>query len=183
MTRRTACLMTASFLAFAPPALAQKAVVLSVCQDGLEGGASQTHEDMGRFLSGNWGMSANGTGLTLGVNVMNVTLSWDDASETLMLSGQGMTAPLHPIRYNLSEDGDAPFDMSMEALTPTEMTDGDAESLNGCANLPRYYWQVNSGPQKSWGGFLFYDNNNATGFMANSAGGSRNVFMSRSTSR
>ncbi|WP_417256497.1 hypothetical protein [Celeribacter halophilus] len=179
MTRRTACLMTASLLTFAPPALAQETVVLSVCQDALEGGASQTHEDMGRFLSGNWRMSAGGTGLTLGVNVMNVTLSWDEASETLMLSGQGMTAPLHAISYNQSEEGDAPFDMSTEALTPTGMADGDVESLNGCANAPRYYWQVDSGPQKSWGGFMFFENNKATGFMANSAGGSRNVFMTR----
>jgi hypothetical protein len=179
MRRRNACLITASLLAFASPALAQETVMLSVCQDGLESGASQTHEDMGRFLSGNWRMSASGTGLTLGVNVMNVTLSWDETSETLMLSGQGMTAPLHAISYNQSEEGDAPFDMSTEALTPTGMADGDVESLNGCANAPRYYWQVDSGPQKSWGGFMFFENNKATGFMANSAGGSRNVFMTR----
>ena len=179
MIRRTACLMIASLFTFSSPALAQQTVVLSVCQDGLEGGASQAHEDMGRFLSGNWRMSANGTGLTLGVNVMNVTLSWDEVSKNLMLSGQGMTAPLHAISYNLSEDGDAPFDMSTEALTPTGMSDVDAESLTGCANAPRYYWQIGSGSQKSWGGFLFYENDKATGFMANSAGGTRNVFMSR----
>ena len=179
MKRHVACLLTASLFAFATPALSQETVVLSVCQDGLEGGASQTHEDMGRFLSGNWRMSANGTGLTLGVNVMNVTLSWDDESETLMLSGQGMVAPLHPISYNLSEKGDAPFDMSTEALTPTGMSDVDAENLNGCANSPRYYWQVGSGSQKSWGGFMFYENDKATGFMANSAGGTRSVHMER----
>lgn len=179
MRHHTACLMTASLLAFATPTLAQEAVVLSVCQDGLEGGASQTHEDMGRFLSGNWRLSANGTGLTLGVNVMNVTLTWDETSETLMLSGQGMTAPLHPISYNLSEEGDAPFDMSTEALTPTGMEDGDVENLNGCANAPRYYWQISSGTEKSWGGFMFYENDRATGFMANSAGGTRTVNMVR----
>ena len=179
MERHVACLLTASLFAFATPALSQETVVLSVCQDGLEGGASQTHEDMGRFLSGNWRMSANGTGLTLGVNVMNVTLSWDETSETLVLSGQGMTAPLHAISYNLSEEGDAPFDMSTEALTPTGMDDGDVESLNGCANAPRYYWQVGSGSQKSWGGFMFYENDKATGFMANSAGGTRSVHMER----
>jgi hypothetical protein len=59
------------------------------------------------------------------------------------------------------------------------MSDGDAESLNSCANAPRYYWQVGSGTQKSWGGFMLFENDKATGFMANSAGGSRNVFMSR----
>ncbi|WP_417250612.1 hypothetical protein [Celeribacter sp.] len=50
--------------------------MLSVCQDGLEGGTSQTLEDMGSFLSDNWRISASGAGLTLGVNVMNVTLKW-----------------------------------------------------------------------------------------------------------
>ncbi len=179
MKLHLAYLIASSLAAISSPAFSQQSVVLSVCQDGLEGGASQTHEDMGRFLAGKWRMSANGTGLTLGVNVMDVTLTWDETSSALMLSGQGMTTTLHSISYNLSEDGDAPFDMSTEVLTPSGLTDVEAEVLSGCANLPRYYWQVGSGSRKSWGGFLFYDNDKATGFMANSAGGSRYVNMSR----
>lgn len=179
MTLKKASLVAACVGIFCAPALAEESLILSVCQDGLEGGASQTHEDMARFLSGDWRMAAKGTGWTLGENVMSVSIRWDDASQSMMMEGQGQSVVLNPILYNLSDDGNAPFDMSTQALTPGGLSDTELEILTDCANAPRYFWEFGSGARRSWGAILFFGNDMATGFMANSARGSRNVFMSR----
>lgn len=164
----------------APGAMAQETVILSVCQDGLEGGASQTHEEMGQFLSGTWQMSATGTGFTLGTNVMSVSLRWDATTETLrMEGGGGPSVTLNPVRYNMNPEGDAPFDMSAETMTPTGLNEDELAVITGCTNPPRYYWELGAGNQQAWGGLMFVDNDIATGFMANSAGGSRTVVMTR----
>jgi hypothetical protein len=167
-------------LALAAPAKAEETIVLSICEDAIDGSASQTHEDMARFLSGTWQMSAAGTGLTLGTNVMSVTLRWDEATETLrMEGGGGPSVTLNPVLFNIDPEGNAPFDMSAEALTPRGISAEDVGVITGCTNPPRYYWQLGAGNQRAWGGLMFFQNDAATGFMANSAGGSRSVFMTR----
>ena len=159
----------------ASPALSQQMVVLSPCWDGIEGGASQTEAEMAAYLEGTWRMSANGTGFTLGTNVMPVSLSHNNSTGQLnMGGGGGPTVVLHPLRSD-----NAPFDMSTEALSPGKLSKNEIEVLNGCANPARYFWQMGKGTQKSWGALMFLEGDIATGFMANSAGGSRSVVMTR----
>jgi len=168
---------------FAAGVMAQETVILSVCQDGLNGGASQTEAEMAKFLSGPWSMTAVGTGVTLGTNAMAVQLIHDEASGTLKMGGPGPSVTLHPVTYRTNDDGkevdDTPFDMAIETLTPIGLDQLDIEVLTGCANPARYFWEFSSGGNKSWGALMFFDNDIATGFMANSAGGSRNVRLSR----
>lgn len=154
---------------------AQQTIVLSPCWDGIEGGASQSEAEMAAYLAGSWTMSANGTGFTLGTNVIPVALSHDAATGTLVMGGGGgPSVTLTPLRAD-----NAPFDMSSKALSPGGLTETDLEVLNGCANPARYFWQMGSGNRKSWGALMFVQKDIATGFMANSAGGSRSIVMTR----
>lgn len=159
----------------ATPALAQETLILSPCWDGIEGGASQTEAEMAKYLAGTWRMSANGTGYTLGTNVMPVTLSHNKTTGQLKMGGGGApSVVLHPLTAT-----NAPFDMSSKALSPSGLTESEIEVLNGCANPARYFWQMGKGNRKSWGALMFLEGDIATGFMANSGGGSRSVVMSR----
>ena len=165
---------TAALLgAFALPAAAQETLILSICQDGLNGSASQTSEDLGRFLEGNWAMSAVGTGFTTGTNIMTVSLRYDEGQQALMMEGQGVSVALNPAI------DDAGFDMSVEALTPAGLSNDELEVLTGCGKPTRYWWEFGSGNQRSWGALMFFENDAAVGFMANSAGGSRSVGLTR----
>ncbi len=155
---------------FAAPALAEQSLVLSPCWDGIEGGASQTEAEMAQYLAGTWTMSAAGTGFTRGTNIMTGTLSADPASGALLMEGR----PLTPLGA-----ANAPFDMSAAALSPGGLNETELEVLNGCANPARYFWQFGSGSQKSWGALMFLERDLAVGFMANSAGGSRKVLLTR----
>lgn len=167
--------LLATLLLGTQTASAQSSTILSPCWDALDGGASQSEAEMADYLAGVWRMSANGTGFTLGTNVMPVTLSHDTASGTLTMGGGGgPTVVLKPL-----SEINAPFDMSPQALSPNKLSATEIEVLNGCANPARYFWQLNSGRNKSWGALMFLQGNIATGFMANSAGGSRSVVMTR----
>jgi len=111
---------------------------------------------------------------------MPVTLRWDEGTQTLrMEGGGGPSLVLNPVRCDLDPEGDAPFDMSAEAMTPTGLSDTDLAVITGCTTPPRHYWEVGNGANRSWGGLMFVGNDMATGFMANSAGDSRTVFMQR----
>ncbi|MEN0087002.1 MAG: hypothetical protein AAF737_01035 [Pseudomonadota bacterium] len=128
-------------------------------------------------------MSAAGTGFTTGTNAMTVNLRFDEASRGLFMDGEGRSIRLNPMKFATDESGkqadNAPFEMSVEKLTAGGLSSNDLEALNECGSPTRYWWQMGSGARKSWGGLMFYGNNNATGFMANSADGSRFVLLSR----
>lgn len=162
------------------PAQAQQTVILDVCQDGF---APALEAEMAQFLAGPWTMTAIGTGFTTGVNKMAVSLRYDAGSGRLTMGGAGGSVPLVPLRYKVQDDGsekhDAPHDMSIGGLSPSGMDKLDAQVLTGCDDPTRYWWQMGSGSQKSWGGLMFFSNDAATGFMANSAGGTRWVRLSR----
>jgi hypothetical protein len=172
-------LLAACFLALAPVALhAQQTLVLSVCQDG-PGGSPHTAEDLGRTLEGTWSMTARGTGFTTGTNAMPVALRWDATSGQLRMEGGGQGVALTIVTDGADGTGNAPFDMGVETLTSGNLTADEAEVLTGCATPLRYFWEMGSGAQRSWGGLMFYDTDAAVGFMANSAGGTRAVALSR----
>lgn len=172
-------LLAACMLALVPTTLsAQETLVLSVCQDG-PGGSPHTAEDLGRFLEGSWAMTAPGTGFTTGTNAMIVSLRWDAASGQLRMEGGGQGVPLTILQTNEGQSTNAPFDMSAETLTPGGLSADEVEVLTGCTAPLRYFWEMGSGGQRSWGGLMFYDTDAAVGFMANSAGGTRAVSLSR----
>ncbi|MGH1575667.1 hypothetical protein [Planktotalea sp.] len=154
----------------ASPAFAEQSLVLSPCWDGIDKGASQTEAEMAKYLSGTWTMSAAGTGFTKGTNIMTGTLSADPASGALLMEGRALT-PL--------DAANAPFDMSAAALSPNGLNETELEVLNGCANPARYFWEFGSGSRKSWGALMFVEGDLAVGFMANSAGGSRKILLTR----
>lgn len=171
--------LSVALVCLAFPLAAQSTLTLSPCQDG-ETGAPHSHEDMGLFLQDSWRMSANGTGFTLGTNIMAVNLRWDAPSQTLRLEGGGEPSiTLVPVQAMADEDSAAPFDMSTEALTPTGLSPAEVEVLTACRTPARYFWQFGSGSRKSWGGLMFLGKSLAVGFMANSAGGTRQVVMTR----
>lgn len=180
MTRLIPALLASACLAaLAPTAtLAQQTVLLSVCQDGPNG-ASTTEEELGRFLEGTWSMTAPGTGFTTGTNVGQVALRWDAASGRLRMEEDGAGVDLTILRTADSGTSNAPFDMAIETLTPTGLTQDEIEVLTGCAAPLRYFWEIGSGSRRSWGALMFYDTDAATGFMANSAGGTRAVVLAR----
>lgn len=168
-------------LAFtATQAAAQEVVVTSPCQPES---SPVTAADMGRYLEGTWQMSAPGTGFTTGTNLMSVMLRFDQAAGTLFMEGQGQSVPLIPmgLARNLGEDpAPAPdFDASVEAMNPNGMTAEEIDLLLGgeCARPMRYWWTAAGG--RSWGGLMFIEGNLGSGFMANNAGGTRNVMLSR----
>jgi len=128
-------------------------------------------------------MSARGTGFTTGTNMMAVTLRFDDATNSLRMEGGGQSVPLVPmgLARNLGEDPapDPDFDASVEQLTPDGLTATDLDVLNGCPSPMRYWWTLQAGGQTSYGALMFVERGLATGFMANSAGGSRSVLLTR----
>jgi hypothetical protein len=162
----------------ARPLLAQQTLILTVCQDGPNG-SPHTAEDLGRFPEGTWSMTARSTGFTTGTNAMSVTLRRDAASGHLRMEGGGQCVPLTILTSGTGDISNAPFHRAVDALASGALTTDEAEVLTGCATPLRYFWEMGSGAQRSWGGLMFYGPNAAVGFMANSAGGTRAVTLSR----
>ncbi|MGI3166237.1 hypothetical protein [Pseudooceanicola sp. 200-1SW] len=162
-------------LGLAGPAPAQQTLALSVCQDGAAIPSAQMEASLAELLAGPWSMSATGTGLTLGTNVMAVTLRAAASGQLVMEGGGGPSVPL----ILVTGAGDPPVDVSAEATTPSGLSETDVQILTACDRPTRYFWQVGSGNRRSWGALMFYDQNAATGYMANSAGGSRRVLLQR----
>jgi len=162
------------------PAAAKDSLILSPCQPG---GAPVTEAEMAGFLEGAWQMSAAGTGFTTGTNLMTVMLRADPGSGRLMMEGQGMSVPLHPVGLARDVGAGAPaqpeFDIAVESLTPDGLSRDDITVLTGCERPLRYWWSMGSGARSSWGALMFVGDGMASGYMANSAGGSRNVMMTR----
>ncbi|MCA1335152.1 hypothetical protein [Pseudooceanicola marinus] len=156
-------------------AAAQQSLALSVCQDGPAISADDMEAGLAQLLAGSWSMSATGTGLTLGTNVMGVTLRADAGGQLYMEGGGGPSVALHLV----TGAGEAPVDVSTEAMTPSGLTERDVQVLTACTTPTRYFWQFGSGTRRSWGALLFYGKDAATGYMANSAGGTRNVLLQR----
>ena len=169
-----------SHLSFAAPAAAEQVVVTSPCQGDV---SPATATDMGRYLAGNWNMIAPGTGFTTGTNVGQVTLRFDEGSKILFMEGGGASVALVPIgmTQNLGDPIPLPpsFDASIEALTPLGLTAEEIELVSGCVNPARYWWTMSMGGNSSWGAIAFIFEDAASGFMANSAGGSRQMQLSR----
>lgn len=163
-------------------ATAQEVVVTSPCQPET---SPVTAADMGAYLEGTWQMSAAGTGFTKGTNIMSVTLRYDAGKGALMMEGQGVSVPLIPIGLarNLGEaPAETPdFDASVEAMNPEGFSAEEIDLVMGgdCARPMRYWWTFGQGGNQSWGGLMFIEGQTASGFMANSAGGSRNVMLTR----
>ncbi|MEO1705557.1 MAG: hypothetical protein AAFR50_09515 [Pseudomonadota bacterium] len=167
-------------LVLATPAWAQEVIVTSPCQPGA---TPVTAADMGPYLAGTWQMMVPGTGFTTGTNVGSVTLRFDDASGTLFMEGQGVSVPLIPM--NLARDVSDPeppqpdFDASLEAMTPSGLTADEIALVADCKNPVRYWWEMSVGGNRSWGAMTFIFEDAASGFMANSAGGSRQMQLTR----
>ncbi|MCJ7872516.1 hypothetical protein [Phaeobacter sp. J2-8] len=165
------------------PAMADaqpKSVIISLCQAGLGAG---TETELAEFLAGPWQMTAPGTGFTTGTNQMVVDLAVDPATGGLRMGGGGMSVPLVPLNAALEAGNmdwpEPPIDMSVAALTPGGLTQQDVEVLTGCADPLRYWWQFGKGDRRSWGALMFFGNDDAVGYMANSAGGTRQVQLHR----
>lgn len=174
-------LATALCLSFAAlPALAQSTTILSPCLDGTTAPALA---DLSQSLAGVWQMQAAGMGMTMGTNVMPVTLSADPATGALMIGGQGQATVLNVLQVSRDAQGvetnDAPFALTTEDLSAASLTPDEVAVLTGCDNPLRVWWQMGAGTQRSWGALMFYANDRASGFMANSAGGMRRVALSR----
>ncbi|MCH2078744.1 MAG: hypothetical protein MK180_18030 [Rhodobacteraceae bacterium] len=169
-----------SLLSFAAPVTAEQVVVTSPCQGAV---SPATAADMGRYLAGNWNMVAPGTGFTTGTNVGQVSLRFDEATSTLFMEGGGASVPLIPIGMtrNLGEaEPPVPnFDASIEALTPLGLSADEVALVSGCVNPARYWWSMSIGGNSSWGALAFIFEDAASGYMANSAGGSRQMQLSR----
>ncbi|MEL6913354.1 MAG: hypothetical protein AAFP13_02510 [Pseudomonadota bacterium] len=167
-------------LLIAAPAAAETVIVTSPCQPGA---TPVTAADMGPYLAGTWQMLAPGTGFTTGTNIGEVVLRYDAASEVLFLEGAGLSVPLIPL--NLArEAGDPPpaqpdFDASLEAMTPAGLTAEEIELVADCENPVRYWWSLSMGGNRSWGAMAFLFEDAASGFVANSAGGSRRMQFTR----
>ncbi|RFU11818.1 hypothetical protein DZD18_14730 [Rhodobacteraceae bacterium W635] len=164
----------------AAPAAAQDTLILSPCQSEK---SPATEPEMAEFLAGTWQMSAAGTGFTTGTNIMAVTLRADPGSGRLMMEGGGVSAPLHPVGLARDIGADAPaspdFDIAVETMTPGALSADDIALATGCERPLRYWWSFGSGARSSWGALMFVGDGMASGYMANSAGGSRSVMMTR----
>ncbi|MEJ6398426.1 hypothetical protein [Yoonia sp. 208BN28-4] len=165
---------------WATTAAAQTTVVTSPCQPET---SSVTAADMAQYLAGTWSMSAAGTGFTTGTNFGSVTLAADPETGQLTMSADGMSVPLVPMGLARELDEPAPdepdFDMALEGLSGGGLTQSEIEVLTGCDRPMRYWWSMGSGNRRSWGGIMFVEPDMASGFMANSAGGSRSVIYRR----
>ena len=180
MFRPLALSLSLSLALLAQPLAAQQTTLLQPC---LDGPVAPALVDVSTALAGDWRMVATGMGMTTGTNALPVTLSVQPGTGALVLGGQGQATVLNILQSTRDAQGaethDAPFDLAFQDLTPARLDPLEVEVLTGCANLVRVWWQMGGGNRRSWGALMFYDMNNATGFMANSAGGMRQVILSR----
>ncbi len=170
----------AACIGFIATAATAETIVVSPCQSET---STVTAAEMGKYLEGTWQMSAPGTGFTTGTNTGAVTLRFDAVSGFLKMEADGTSVPLNPIDLAWNLDGPAPeapdFDMDITGLSAAGLTAQEIELLTDCARPMRYWWTMGSGSRKSWGGLMFVEHGLGSGFMANSAGGSRSVMLSR----
>lgn len=165
----------------AGPAPAQEAVEAPnlVCNEASRLAFRTTR--IGTQISGIWNARAPGIGFTQGIQTFSVNISMDNGRLYLMAGGRKIAmSPIQGVRKELRWDFRKGQRIAESAqATPLSLEDIGLMADCELAVAPQYQWSMGSGQNASAGIYSFVSPTMAIGTMWNSAGGTREVILTR----
>ncbi|MBQ0750190.1 MAG: hypothetical protein KBT70_08305 [Roseovarius sp.] len=177
--------LSALLIALTGPVLAQQNTTITneICSETPRGSQGFDLRRIGPILEGSWSETAGGIGATMGVQRNEVEIFYDPSRNRLYLGGDGMQTELVPVQggnKELRHDFVSERPMAPE-LFATKSDLAEWAYVLGCdmGLAPQFSWQIGSGTRRAEGIISFFSETEAIGTKWNSAGGAREVSLTK----